>query len=53
MECKNNWYLISVTREYVSEIGMTFLVCIYSNGMTEKQIECQHGKPLPTILSHE
>lgn len=53
MECKNDWYLISAKKEYIPEIGMTFLVCIYSNGMTEKQMEYKYGDTLPTILTYE
>ena len=50
MESNNEWYLISVRKAQVKELKEIYLVCIYTNGLEEKQIEYAYGNQIPTIL---
>lgn len=53
METKNDWYLVDVKKTFIHEVGWTLLICTYSNGLIEKQLELKHGNNIETILSYE
>ena len=53
METKNDWYLIDVKKTFVKEVALTLLICTYSNGLSEMQLELKHGENIKTILSYE
>lgn len=52
MESKNDYYLIECSKHHVKELNLTYVVCIYSNGFMEKQIEFKYGLEIPTILPY-
>jgi hypothetical protein len=52
IEIKNDWYLVR-TIEKVEIREKIFYVCIYSNGLIEKEFLREFGKDIPTILTIE
>ena len=53
MKKENDWYLIEVTKTHIKEVNWTILICTYSNGLNERQLELKHGENIETILSYE
>lgn len=51
-EVKNDWYLVK-TIEKVEINQKHFYVCVYSNGLIEKEFLREFGKDIPTILTIE
>jgi hypothetical protein len=50
---KNVWYLFKVEKMFVKELNTVFLICYYSNGIMERQLELKHGDLIKTIINYE
>jgi len=51
MESKNDWYLTECKKETLN--NKFYYCCVYSNGLTDKQLYIELGKELPTIMTNE
>jgi hypothetical protein len=52
IEIKNEWYLVKITEKL--EIDKKhFYVCVYCNGLIEKEFLREFGKDIPSILTIE
>lgn len=53
MNLKNDYVLVSVKRGYLREMNMHYLICVYSNGLDEIDLEIKFGDEIKTILKYE
>jgi hypothetical protein len=53
MSLKNDYVLVSVKRGYLPESNVHYLICIYTNGLEEIDLEIIYGDEIKTILKYE
>ena len=52
MKSENDYYLIECSKHHIKEMDLTYVLCVYSNGFKEKNMEFKYGQYIPTILPY-